>query len=71
MQKACGYKSLKTSKIAWGGLIVAVLGAIQLIMASADLTQLQNVETAFPAAITMATGLAIAIWRQRTTFLIE
>ena len=65
------YKKLRASKIAWGGAAVVILGALQLMMASTDLSQFETIETAVPAALTLITGLVVIIWRQRTQFLIE
>lgn len=67
---ACKTKELKQSKIAWGGFAVAFLGAIQLSIAGLDITKLQSLETAVPELITIATGVAIIVWRNRSQYII-
>jgi hypothetical protein len=70
-ETTCKTKKLKKSKIAWGGLVVTILGAIQISMAEVDITQFQTIETAVPAAITMLSGIAIIIWRNSSQYIIE
>jgi hypothetical protein len=67
----CKTKELRKSKIAWGGFIVTLLGAIQLSMVGVDITQFQTIETAVPAAITMLSGIAIIVWRNSSQYLIR
>ena len=67
----CKTKELKQSKIAWGGFVVTLLGAIQLSMAGVDITEFQSIETAVPAAITMLSGIAIIVWRNSSQYLIR
>jgi len=70
METTCKTKELKKSKIAWGGLVVTILGAIQLSMAGVDITQFQTIETAVPAAITMLAGIAIIVLRNSSQYII-
>ncbi|WP_333640877.1 hypothetical protein [Mesotoga prima] len=70
-ETTCKTKDLKKSKIAWGGLIVTILGAIQLSMVGVDITEFQTLETAVPAAITMLSGIAIIVWRNSSQYIIR
>lgn len=54
-----------------GGLIVTILGAIQLSMVGVDITEFQTLETAVPAAITMLSGIAIIVWRNSSQYIIR
>lgn len=67
----CKTKELGQSKIAWGGFVVTLLGAIQLSMAGMDIADFQTIETAVPAAITMLSGIAIIIWRNSSQYIIR
>ncbi len=69
-EAVCKTKQLRKSKIAWGGFIVTLLGAIQISMAGVDITQFQSIETAVPAAITMISGIAIIVWRNSSQYII-
>lgn len=70
-ETTCKTKDLKKSKIAWGGLAVVILGAIQISMTGIDITEFQTLETAVPAAITMLSGIAIIVWRNSSQYIIR
>ena len=67
----CKTKELKQSKIAWSGLAVTLLSALQLGFSGLDMTQIQNMETAIPELITMFAGIAIVIWRNQSKYILE
>lgn len=66
----CQTKSLKQSKIAWAGILVALLGALQIVLMDFDMTKLQNPETMGSALIQIVIGVLIVYFRQTSTSVI-
>lgn len=68
-EATCKTKKLKQSKIAWGGVLIAFLSALQLAMIELDMTKFEN--EPIPAIITLVTSIAVVMWRRSSEYIIE